>query len=447
MTVGTKKYWPKRKSEISHFRMQSTGTLTDRASRVRKVNWDEMFARRTLHMKRTAVRELLKVTARPDIISFAGGLPAAELFPVDRVQQALSTVLERVGGHALQYGETEGLAELREWIAQDFNARMRAQTASSGGSNPPELGMENVLITCGAQQALDLIGRVLLEEGDCVVVENPTYLALLSAWRPTGVEFLPVPSDASGLRTAALHRVLEQSPKLIYVTPNFQNPQGTTLALERRIELLERARHHGVGVVEDNPYGELRYSGETLPHLLELDLKHSDATGSSAVIYTGTFSKVLMPGLRVGWVIAPAAIIEKLVQAKQAADLHTGSLNQYLVLELLREGFLSGFLPVLVRNYRQRRDAMLEALERFFPAEISWTRPEGGMFLMVKLPDSMDAGSLLTHALARGVAYVPGEEFHSAGEGRNTLRLNFSNARPDQIESGIKRLADVFSSF
>jgi len=303
-----------------------------------------------------------------------------------------------------------------------------------------------VLTTSGAQQALDLIGRVLLEAGDRVVVENPAYLALLSAWRPLGVEFLPIPSDAEGMRTMELARVLEKRPKLIYVTPNFQNPQGTTLAVERRVQLLQRAREYAVGIVEDNPYGELRYGGEHLPTLIELELAGSSGAGPNAIIYAGTFSKVLMPGLRVGWAIGPEDIIERMVQAKQAADLHTSSLSQWVVLELLRAGVLKEFVPVLVDNYRQRRDAMLEALERYFPPRISWTRPDGGMFLQVRLPHGMDATSLLPLALQRGVAYVPGEEFHLNGEGRNTLRLNFSNATPPRIEIGIKRLADLFAS-
>ena len=254
------------------------------------MNWNAHFAERTRQMKRTAVREILKVTARPDIISFAGGLPAAELFPVKRVQQALTAVLERVGPQSLQYAETEGVAGLRDWIARRF---------SRDGF---EVRRENVLITSGGQQALDLTGRVLLNPGDQVVVENPTYLALLSAWRPLGVQFLPVPSDQHGLQTAALEQLLARAhPKLIYLVPNFQNPQGTTLSLERREHLVSLLRRHEVGLVEDNPYGELRYSGKSLPHLLDLDAA-LPATGAAGghVIHVGSFSKILMPGLRVG---------------------------------------------------------------------------------------------------------------------------------------------------
>jgi 2-aminoadipate transaminase len=373
-------------------------------------------------MKCTAVRELLKVTARPEIISFAGGLPAAELFPVARVKAAADAVLDRLGGQCLQYAETEGIGELRDWVARRYS------------TDQLRLARGNVLITCGAQQALDLIGRVLLEEGDRVVVENPTYLALLSAWRPQEVEFVPAPSDDAGLVVETLELVLEQCPKLIYLVPNFQNPQGTTLSGPRREQLAALLREYDVPLIEDDPYGELRYEGEALPHLLELD----------RVIHTGTFSKVLMPGLRVGWVIAAPAVIEKFVQAKQAADLHTSTLSQWIALELVRSDFLDEHLPVLRRAYRERRDVMLEALERHFAplgASVTWTRPAGGMFLMVTLPPEMNANVLLAQALDRQVAFVPGEEFHLQGAGKNTLRLNFSNAKPAQIETGIARLA------
>jgi 2-aminoadipate transaminase len=398
------------------------------------MNWNQLFAKRTEQMKRTAVRELLKMTARPEIISFGGGLPAAELFPVERVKRAAERVFERAGASSLQYGETEGLAGLRDWLATEFCRPLAGRGEDTPGAL--SVGPENILITSGAQQALDLIGRIFLEAGDCVAVENPTYLALLSAWRPHGVQFLPVPSDEHGMRTEELRR-LQSRPKIIYLTPNFQNPQGTTFALERRKQLLRFAAEIGAGIVEDNPYGDLRYSGEGLPHLLNLE-----PGGPQSVIYVGSFSKVLMPGLRVGLVIAAPEVIEKLVHAKQAADLQTNSLGQHIVLELLQQGFLGEFLPVLKANYQRRRDTMLEALEECFPTGASWTRPEGGMFLMAKVP-SVDTTGLLPRALQQGVAYVPGEEFHLGGGGRDTMRLNFSNARPEQIKTGIARLGQL----
>jgi 2-aminoadipate transaminase len=395
------------------------------------MKWNDCFAERTKFMKRGAVRELLKLTSRPEIISFAGGLPAAEFFPADRVQEALTAVLRRAGGSCLQYAETEGIAGLRDWIAARFSR------------GPLKVTRENVLITSGAQQALDLLGRILLDPGDRVALESPTYLALLSAWRPLGVEFQPVPSDREGLRMDLLEDLLKnRPPKIIYLVPNFQNPQGTTLARDRRERLALLLRGRQIPLVEDNPYGDLRYDGEPLPDVIESGL--AEGAGGplqSPVIHVGTFSKVLMPGLRVGWAIADSEVIEKLVQAKQAADLHTATLSQHLVLELVNRGFLEEFIPVLRETYRERRDLMLAALDRCFPAGVSWTRPQGGMFLLVTLPASMDAGALLPRAIAQGVAFVPGEEFHPDGRGRNTLRLNFSNARPDQIDTGIERLA------
>ncbi|HEX4119285.1 MAG TPA: PLP-dependent aminotransferase family protein [Verrucomicrobiae bacterium] len=389
------------------------------------MNWDQCFAQRTALMRRSAIRELMKATAREDVISFAGGLPAAELFPIPRVKSALMAVLDEFNGQALQYSATEGLPELRDWLARRYSNRgIRVQR-------------ENVLITTGGQQALDLIGRILLDSGDRVIVENPTYLALLSAWRPTGAEFLPVGCDADGMRVEELESLARHKPKVIYCVPNFQNPQGTTLSLARRKQLVELAQEQSVAIVEDDPYGELRYSGEALPNIADY---------FNQVIHVGTFSKVLMPGLRVGWVIAPEAVIEKLTQAKQSADLHTSTLNQHLALELAGKGFLETFLPVLRENYGERRNAMLNALAKYFPKSATWTRPEGGMFLLVTLPRHINTSELLPAALEQGVAYVPGEEFHLNGEGKNTLRLSFANARRERIETGIKTLSRLMAS-
>lgn len=397
------------------------------------MNWDQCFAQRTRRMKRSAVREILKVTSQPDIISFAGGLPAAELFPVQQVQAAVKSVFKRVGGQSLQYAQTEGLAGLRAWIAQR--------------ASRPQLPVlpENVLITSGAQQALDLVGRVLLNDGDQVLVENPTYLALLSAWRPLGARFAAVGSDRWGLRTEALEqRSFRPRPKALYLVPNFQNPQGTTLSRSRRQDLVGWLQRHQVAAVEDDPYVELRYDGKPLPSLLELDGEVKTGAGlESRVIQTGTFSKILMPGLRVGWVIAARPVIEKLVQAKQAADLHTSSLSQHIALELVENGFLEEFVPLLRKTYSERRDVMIAALERHLSGLAVWTRPEGGMFLLVTLPRGTNTAELLPRALEQKVAFVPGEEFHLDGAGKHTLRLNFSSASPAAIETGIARLAAV----
>jgi 2-aminoadipate transaminase len=396
------------------------------------MNWDELFSKRTHRMRRSAIRELLKVTRRPEVISFAGGLPAADLFPIPRVKTAVDAVLQSLGGKSLQYGETEGVPELREWIAREFSR------------DGVRITTDNVLITTGAQQALDLVGRVFLNDSDRAVVENPTYLALLSAWRPYVSQFLAVPSDEQGMKVDALPEILRERPKLIYVTPNFQNPQGTTLTRERRERLVAYLHEHNVALLEDNPYGELRYDGQPLPHLFEMEAAHSKGSPfPNHVLYSGTFSKVLMPGLRVGWLIAAPEVIDKLGMAKQAADLHTSTICQYTALELLRRGFLDEFVPVLCKSYAERRDLMLAALEKHFGSRARWNRPDGGMFLLVTLPPKYDTMKLLPRALEQNVAFVPGEEFHMNGDGKNTLRLNFSNARPEQIEEGIRRLATI----
>jgi len=390
------------------------------------MNWNNLYAKRTRWMTRSAIREVLKVTAQREIISFAGGLPAADLFPLDRVSEAATRVLKTIGPSALQYSQTEGIGGLRDWIAGKFNVQR-----------------ENVLITSGSQQALDLIGRVILDEGDRAIVESPTYLALLSAWRPLGVEFIPAPADADGMQVDQLEALLQpQRPKCIYLTPNFQNPQGTTLTQERRIALLEFARKHSIAIVEDNPYSELRYRGASLPHLIDLDAD-AQATNDGVVIHVGTFSKVLMPGLRIGWVVAASPLIDKLVLAKQAADLHTSTFNQHVALELATNGCMDELIPRLRQAYRERLEAMLAALEAHFPRGASWMRPDGGIFLLATLPKSVNTTELLPPALEQNVAFVPGEEFHLNGEGRNTLRLNFSNPTPGKINAGIERLAEV----
>ncbi len=401
---------------------------------VTKMNWNSQFATRTQYAKRSAVRELLKLTAQPDMISFAGGLPAPELFPVEKVKEAADLVLSEFGPQALQYGETEGIAPLRDWVAAKFSRAGRLTVRR-----------ENVLIVSGAQQGLDLIGRVLLNEGDPVIVENPTYLALLGAWRPLGVRFVGVPSDQNGMVVDALEPLLQQGAKMIYSIPTFQNPQGTTLSLERRLRLAELLRKYGIGLLEDNPYGELRYSGEALPHVFELDAQ-SDADGRlrSHVIYSGTFSKVLTPGLRIGWVVADEAVIDKLVMFKQGTDLHTSTLNQYVTYTLARDGVIEQQLPRLQAAYCQRRDIMLAALARHFPAGVTWTQPDGGLFLMVTLPAHLNAADVLQAAIAQKVAFVPGEDFHLTG-GQNTFRLNFSNAQPERIERGIEILGQVLN--
>jgi 2-aminoadipate transaminase len=393
------------------------------------MDWTERFAKRTATMKKSAIRELLKVGNRPGMISLAGGLPAPELFPIAEVEAATQRVLREHGRKALQYGETEGLAALRDWLAEKFS------TATV------KLKRTNVLITTGAQQGLDLLGRVLLEDADKVIVENPTYLTTLMAWRPWGVEFLAAPTDAEGMRVDELRPLLAQKPKVIYAQPNFQNPSGITLNMARRKKLVELARETKTPVVEDNPYGELWYDQEPLTSLFELDASSSGAGElQSNIVYLGTFSKVLAPALRVGWTIADEALIDKMALAKQAADLQSSTFNQYIALEMVQRGL---DVAKLRTTYRERRDAMLEALKKHFPNGATWNRPAGGLFLWVTLPERIDAMALLPKAVEKNVTFVPGEDFHADHSGKNTIRLNFSNAGIDDIHAGIERLGGV----
>lgn len=426
-----------------------------------EVQWEKRFAQRVQQMKSSAIRELLKVTEQPEMISFAGGLPAPEVFPIERVEMATHKVLTERGEQALQYGATEGYRPLRELLAQ----RM-----SRGNL---QLTVENVLIVSGSQQALDLLGKIMLDPGDRIVVEAPTYMGALQAWNSyfqspqtdrerivlqqsseekytTGIvkdqertHYVAIPIDDHGMQTDQLEEALQQNPKYIYVLPNFQNPTGVTLTEERRRTLVQKARRYGVPIVEDDPYAELRFEGEHLPSLLALEGEQQEGLYHGNGIYLGTFSKTMAPGMRLGWVIAPSEVISKLVQAKQGVDLHTASFTQMIAYELLKDGFLDEHVHVIRRVYRERRDAMLAAMEEYFPEEVKWTHPEGGMFLWVTLPEGSDATEILKQALEYNVVFVPGESFYPNGGGRNTLRLNYSHDKPERISEGIGRLARV----
>ncbi|HEX6506447.1 MAG TPA: PLP-dependent aminotransferase family protein [Chloroflexota bacterium] len=398
------------------------------------VDWKQRYAHRTTRMRSSAIRELLKITERPDVISFAGGLPAPELFPVDEVAAVSERVLRKAGKTALQYGPTEGYRPLRELLADQMRGEGVPATA------------DHVLITTGSQQAIDLVGKILLDPGDRVVVESPTYLAALQAWNAYEAEFVAVPSDDSGMNVDAVE-ALGSQPAMIYALPNFQNPRGITLAMERRHHLVDVARRHGIAILEDDPYHDLRFSGEHLPRLVALDAARDDGvTYAGNVISLGTFSKILAPGLRVGWVLAPREVIEQLTQAKQGADLHTSMLDQMIAYEMLESGYLREHTKVLVQTYRHRRDVMLEALEEHFPAGVRWTRPEGGMFLWVEFPEAVDVVELLRAAREEKVAFVPGHGFHCDRNDCSTLRLNFSNSSPERIRDGISRLRGAFDS-
>lgn len=400
------------------------------------MQWDDRFAKRTQFMKRSALREILKLTAQPDVISFAGGLPAPELFPIDRFREMCDEILAEQGNVALQYSTTEGMPELRELIAKRLSG------------NGLTIDADNVLIVSGSQQGLDLLGRVLLDEKDPVIVENPTYLGMLMAMKPYQLNYLPARTDENGMIVSELPPLLAQNPKMLYVVPNFQNPGGHTLSIERRHELVKYLAEYQVPLLEDNAYGELAYDGEPLPSLLQLDAQYNGRSGVDGghVMYLGTFSKILAPGLRIGWVVADRAVIDKLVQAKQSADLHTSTLNQYLTYAVAKNGFLDNHIEDLRATYRERRDVMLNAMAEHFPEEVTWSSPIGGLFLMVNTPDYIDTSDLLAEAVQQKVAFVPGVDFHTDGTGQNTFRLNFSNAKPAQIQLGIERLGKLLKN-
>ena len=397
--------------------------------------WEYRYAYRMKDMKSSIIRELLKLTQKPEMISFAGGLPAPEVFPVQAFQEAANRALSQSPEQALQYGTTEGYAPLRELIAE--------RSARYGLKISPA----NISITSGSQQALDLLGRLFINRGDRIIVENPTYLGAIQAWNAYGAEYLTVPMDKDGMITSELEKALRRGAKFIYVLPNFQNPSGVTLSLQRRKELVELADRYGVPIVEDDPYGQIRFEGEHLPPVSVVDSEYRGQNGSfynGNVIYLSTFSKLLAPGLRIAWAIGAETVIRKLVQAKQSADLHTSSFNQIAVHEVSKDNFLDKHVEIIRATYKERRNAMLEAMDELFPAEVTWTRPQGGMFLFVTLPKGMDATAIFEKAVERNVAYVPGAAFHALGGGENTLRMNFSYATPETIREGIARLGLLF---
>jgi 2-aminoadipate transaminase len=396
--------------------------------------WDHRYAQRTQRIGSSTIRELLKLTEQPDIISFGGGLPAPDVFPLKEFEEACTRVLRTEGAMALQYGTTEGYLPLREMIAR-YSAR-----------NNICITPDNILITAGSQQALDLLGKIFINRGDRILVESPTYLGALQAWNAYGAEYVAVPMDDDGMRTDDLEKVLRVGPKFIYVLPNFQNPTGVTMSLERRRMLVDIADKYGVPIIEDDPYGQLRYEGEHIPSVVVIDGEKQNKpnmTYSGNVIYLSTFSKTLAPGLRLAWVVAPPEVISKLAQAKQGADLHTATFNQVVAYEVARGGFMDEHIRHIREVYGQRRDVMLEALEEYMPVEVRWTHPQGGLFLWATIPASMNTVDVLKTAINRKVAFVPGGAFHPRGGGQNTMRLNFSNATPEKIVEGISRLAGV----
>lgn len=385
------------------------------------------FSNRANQLTSSAIREILKVTTRPEIISFAGGLPSADGFPITELRQAFDTVLATDGRAALQYGPTEGHTPLREWVAQDLS------------TEDVNIDVNEVLIVSGSQQALDMLGKLFIDVGSKVLVESPTYLGALQSFSVFEPEYVAMDTDDGGLIPAEVSTAKAAGARFLYALPNFQNPTGRTMSEARRQELVERCATAGIPIIEDDPYGELRYKGTPQPSLLHLGRK-----AGATVVRLGSFSKVLAPGLRLGYIVAPAAIIDKLVQIKQATDLHSPSVTQMAVYEAVKGGFLQQHLPTVRDLYKQQCQYMLDAMAQHFPDNVKWTRPEGGMFLWVTLPEHMDSQELLHKAIERNVAFVPGEPFYAAGEPkRNTFRLSFVTVSEDRIREGIAILGQL----
>lgn len=386
---------------------------------------DWTFSQRAQQLQGSVIREILKVTMRPEVISFAGGLPSPETFPVERMKAAFDTVLSRNGKVALQYGPTDGYAPLREFLAHSLS------------NADATISPEQIMMVSGSQQALDLVGKVLIDEGSKVLVETPSYLGALQAFSVYQPEFVSVDMDDSGLVPASVAQK-GAGARLLYALPNFQNPTGRTLSIERRFELVQTCARMGIPLIEDNPYGDLCYSGEPLPKMLNMN--------PDGVIYMGSFSKVLTPGIRLGYVVAPKPLVRKLEQAKQAADLHTATLTQMVVYEVIKDGFLAEHIPTIRQFYAKQCQVMLDALSRYFPPSVTWTTPLGGMFIWVTLPSYIDSKELLDAAVAQNIAFVPGAPFYANDPAQNTMRLSFVTVSPERINQGIEKLGQLIKS-
>ena len=383
------------------------------------------MAQRAEKMNPSVIREILKVTEKPGIISFAGGLPSPQTFPIDAMREASERVLRDDGKAALQYAASEGYAPLREWVAQDL--------LKQGMHVSPD----QVLITTGSQQGLDLVAKILIDAGSRILVETPTYLGALQAFTPMEPNVVSVDSDNHGVDPADLRAKVgtgADKARFVYLLPNFQNPTGRTMTEERRAAVAQVAVESGLPIIEDNPYGDLWFDAPPAP---SLSSRHPDGS-----VYLGSFSKILAPGLRLGYLVAPTALYPKLLQAKQAADLHTPSFNQRVVAEVLKDGFIDRHVPTIRALYKQQCEAMLAALDREMAGlGLSWNRPVGGMFLWVQLPKGLKALPLLEKAVEKGVAFVPGSAFYAEGVDESTLRLSFVTATVDQINTGMTALA------
>lgn len=376
-----------------------------------------------------AVGAILKAAADPKIISFAGGLPAPELFPVEGMKEATDKVYAEHGQQALQYGAAKGVTELRELILKRVKEKENVDAK-----------LENVMITTGSEQAIDLVGKAFVNPGDTVLVEEPTYLCALDVFRSYGANFVSVPMDDDGMKMDALEEALKAHPEtaLVYTVPNFQNPTGRTMPAERRKKFAELAAKYDVPVLEDNPYGDIRFAGEHVP-----SVKSFDHAGK--VFYMSTFSKILAPGFRLGWLVADPKVIEKLTVLKQSADLHTDNLVQYVVTEFFKENDVDAHVKEISDLYGKRKQLMIDGIKKYFPKDVKYTDPEGGMFLWVEVPGVTDTVELFKQCLEHNVAFVPGDPFFAGKPQPGTFRLNYSNMQEDQIEVGLKRLGEALS--
>jgi DNA-binding transcriptional MocR family regulator len=389
---------------------------------VNPVSWNQLFRGEPARVREPLTRDLMELAVRDDVISLAAGMAAPELYPVEALMEIENEVMREEGRQTLQYGPTEGHYPLRESISRLM------------GSRGAQVAPEEVIILSGSQQGLDLVARVFLDPGDVVIVEEPTFFCALQVFRAAGARVIGVPVDKGGMRLDVLEPLLARyTPKLIYTLPTFQNPSGTTLGLDRRRRLLDLAYRHQVPILEDDPYGELRYEGNPLPSLKALD-QHG------YVLYLSTFSKMLLPGLRIGWLAAPRPVIHQIALAKQLVDLHSNNPAQRIIDRYLRRNLLEAQLARARDEYRLRRDVMLHSLEKCAPTGLAWNRPEGGIYLWCRLPDNVSSSRLLAAAAQRRVAFVPGDAFHVGGIGQEYVRLNFSLPTPDRIREGITRL-------
>jgi len=392
---------------------------------------EDEFSEIAKNLKASEIRELLKLTQQPDIISFAGGLPNPESFPVDTIKKIIDSLLETEGARILQYGSTEGVNSFRDALSEMMRNKYGVSVTK-----------DNILVTAGSQQALYLLAKIFINPGDKVIIEAPTYIGILTAFQSYKPEYKEIEMDDDGMRTDLLEETLRSmrkegdKPKMIYTIPTFQNPAGVTMSLDRRKHLIELSEDYDVLIVEDDPYGELRYSGEPLPLLKSLDRNHN-------VIYLGTFSKILSPGFRMAHLIAHEEIIHKAVLAKQGIDLCTNTVGQFVAREYISRGYLENHIPKIIELYKRKRDLMLDMLEDHFPDGVKWTKPDGGMFLWVTLPDGMDAEKMFHRAIQHKVAYVIGSAFFPRRNHKNTMRLNFTYPTDEQIKVGVVRLSKV----